>query len=137
MRKLVVPPGFTVAQMAAAVGRLPGIGISAAAFIAAARDGQVSSIYLPPGKTSLEGLLFPATYPVSPGETADVLVQYMADIFEQRATALGLTTAAHKLGYSPYQVITVASIVEREAKFDIDRGPSPASSTTGWPGACP
>lgn len=123
VRDLVVPEGFTVAEMAAAVGRLKGIGISRAAFIAAARNGQVSSIYLPAGKANLEGLLFPATYPVAPSETADVLVQYMAETFSQRAIQLGLAAAAHKLGYSPYQVVTVASIVEREAKFEIDRGP--------------
>lgn len=130
--KLVVPEGYTVAQMARAAARLKGIGITVAAFEAAARNGQVSSPYLPAGKTNLEGLLFPATYPVQVGEGADTLVQYMAQTFEQNAEALGLVPgkpvavrspySPAKLHFSPYQVVEVASIVEREAKFNSDRG---------------
>jgi UPF0755 protein len=121
--KLVVPEGFTVRQIAAAVGHLPGIGISAPQFEAAAMDGQVRSLYEPPGTKTLEGLLFPATYPVRQGSSADDLVQYMVDTFDYHASQLGLAAAARKLGYTPYQVVIVASIVEREAKLDQDRGP--------------
>ncbi|HXW79737.1 MAG TPA: endolytic transglycosylase MltG [Acidimicrobiales bacterium] len=121
--KLVVPEGFTIRQIAAAVGRLQGIGISAQSFVQAATSGQVRSPYEPPGTNDLEGLLFPATYPVQKGETADYLVQYMVDTFDSYASQLGLTAAARELHYTPYQVVTVASIVEREAKFESDRGP--------------
>jgi len=89
-----------------------------------AADGQqVGSPFEPAGARSLEGLLFPATYPVRPGESADELVQYMVQTFDRHASQLGLPTAAKALGYSPYQVLTVASIVEREARFNSDRGP--------------
>ncbi len=121
--RLVVPEGFTIGEIATAVGRLPGIGISAQSFVQAATSGQVRSPYEPPGTNNLEGLLFPATYPVQKGETADYLVQYMVDTFDSYASQLGLSTAAHALHYTPYQVVTVASIVEREAKFESDRGP--------------
>jgi UPF0755 protein len=83
----------------------------------------VRSPYEPASSDNLEGLLFPATYPVQKGETADELLQYMVDTFTSNADALGVDGAAERLGYSPYQVITVASIVEREAKFESDRGP--------------
>lgn len=121
--KLVVPEGFTVHQIAVAVGRLRGAGISEQAFLQAATSGQVRSPYEPASSDNLEGLLFPATYPVQKGETADELLQYMVDTFTSNADALGVDGAAERLGYSPYQVITVASIVEREAKFESDRGP--------------
>ncbi|HUC16019.1 MAG TPA: endolytic transglycosylase MltG [Acidimicrobiales bacterium] len=120
--QLVVPEGFTVRQIAAAVGHLKGAGISEHAFLQAATGGQVRSAYQPTGSNDLEGLLFPATYPVQQGETADELVQYMVATFDSHAAALGLSAAAQRLGYSPYQVITVASIVEREVKFEADRG---------------
>ena len=120
--QLVVPEGFTVRQIAAAVGHLKGAGISQKAFLEAATGGQVRSPYEPAGSNDLEGLLFPATYPVQQGETADELVQYMVATFDTHAAALGLTAAAQRLGYRPYQVITVASIVEREVKFEADRG---------------
>jgi UPF0755 protein len=121
--KLVVPEGFTIHQIAGAVGRLRGIGISSQSFVVAATSGQVRSPYEPAGTNNLEGFLFPATYPVQQGETADDLVQYMVDTFDHYASELDLTAKAAKLHYTPYQVLKVASIVEREAKFDSDRGP--------------
>ncbi|MGC8626805.1 MAG: endolytic transglycosylase MltG [Acidimicrobiales bacterium] len=121
--KLVVPEGFTIAQIAAAVGRLKGIGITAHDFMAAATDGQVRSPYEPAGTDDLEGLLFPATYPVEQGESAAELVTYMVETFDQHASQIGLAAGAKRLGLSPYQVVTVASIVEREAKLQVDRGP--------------
>ncbi len=120
--QVVVPEGFTVRQIAAAVGHLKGAGISEKAFLEAATGGQVRSPYEPARSTDLEGLLFPATYPVQQGETADELVEYMVATFDTHAATLGLTAAAQRLGYSPYQVITVASVVEREVKFEADRG---------------
>jgi UPF0755 protein len=120
--KLVVPEGFTIRQIAAAVGRLRGIGISSQAFVEAATSGQVRSPYEPANTNNLEGFLFPATYPVQKGETADDLVQYMVDTFDHYASQLDLTQKAALLHYSPYQVLEVASIVEREAKFESDRG---------------
>ena len=120
--QLVVPEGFTVGQIAAAVAHLKGAGISQQGFLQAAMGGQVRSPYEPAGSNDLEGLLFPATYPVQQGETADELVQYMVATFDSHAAALGLSAAAQRLGYSPYQVVTVASIVEREVKFEADRG---------------
>ncbi|HLI53980.1 MAG TPA: endolytic transglycosylase MltG [Acidimicrobiales bacterium] len=121
--KLVIPEGYTVADIARAVGALPGIGISAQAFLAAASSGAVRSPYEPPGVNNLEGLLFPATYQVRQGEPVDDLLEEMIGAFDQRAQELGLDAAAARLGYTPYQVITVASIVEREAKLAADRGP--------------
>jgi UPF0755 protein len=121
--KLVVPEGFTIARIAAAVGRLKGIGMTAHDFMVAATEGQVRSPYEPAGTDDLEGLLFPATYPVQQGESAAELVTYMVQTFDQRASQLGLAAGAKRLGLSPYQVVTVASIVEREAKLQADRGP--------------
>jgi UPF0755 protein len=119
--KLVVPEGFTIRKIAAAVGRLRGIGISSHAFMEAATSGQVRSPYEPAGTNNLEGFLFPATYPVQTGETADDLVQYMVDTFDHYASQLDLSAKAARLHYTPYQVLNVASIVEREAKFESDR----------------
>jgi UPF0755 protein len=46
----------------------------------------------------------------------------MVDTFDHYASQLDLTKKAALLHYSPYQVLKVASIVEREAKFEADRG---------------
>ena len=121
LQRFTVPEGFTLAEIAARVGTLPGR--SAAKFLAAATDGAVHSPYQSPGSNNLEGLLFPATYEVRPNEDEVSIVQRMVDAFDQQADSLGLTQAAATVGLTPYQVVIVASMVEREAKLDEDRGP--------------
>ena len=118
-KELAVPPGFTVHETALAVAAL-NVGISAQAFLHATTE--VRSPFEPPGKDSLEGLLYPATYPVAYGESAVALVRYMVSTFDDHATQMGLAGAARDLGFTSYQVVTVASIVEREAKEEVDRG---------------
>ncbi len=120
---LVIPEGFTLRQIAASVGALPHMGLSASKFLADATGGTVRSPYEPAGVNSLEGLLFPATYQVRQGETEIDLLEQMIGAFNERAAQLNLTAAAKRLGYTPYQVVTVASIVERESKLTGDRGP--------------
>jgi UPF0755 protein len=60
-------------------------------------------------------MLGTGTYLMLPGETDATLLQDMVTRFDQQAEAAGLTTAsASALGLTPYQVITTASIVEKE-----------------------
>lgn len=118
---LVIPEGFTVADIARAVGALPNMGLSAQKFLAAAESGAVRSPYEPAGVNNLEGLLFPATYKVRQGQSEVDVLEQMIGAFDENAQSLGLPAEATKLGLSPYQVVTVASIVEREAKLAGDR----------------
>jgi UPF0755 protein len=109
---LVVPPGFTVAELARRVGQLPGH--QSAAFERSATDGSVRSPWQSSGVTSLEGLLATGTYIVPPGVSDHRLLQQMVDRFDARAARLGLASGANLLGYTPYQVVVIASIVEKE-----------------------
>lgn len=118
---LVVPPGFTVSEVAERLGQLPGH--DAATFEKLATGGTVTSPWQPPGSTSLEGLLGTGTYTIVPGETDTELLTKMVDRFDTLADQLDLTTGAAKLGFTPYQVITVASIVEKEAVLTKNMGP--------------
>ena len=73
---------------------------------------------LPEG-ASLEGFLWPATYTVLPDTTAEELIRDMLNGFQ---TAIGdrmKVPAARKLTF--YQVLSLASIVEKEAQLDKDR----------------
>ena len=121
--RLVIPEGFTIRQIAAAVGALPQLHLSAQRFLAAATGGEVRSPYEPAGVNNLEGLLFPATYQVRQGEGEIDVLEQMVGAFDDQATAMGLTAAAARLHVTPYQAVTVASIVEREAKLYANRGP--------------
>ncbi len=119
--KLVIPEGYTLAQIADAVAKLPHLGLSAQKFLAAAGN-TVRSPYEPSGSNNLEGLLFPATYDISQGQTEVDVLEKMVGAFNDQASSLGLSAAAAKLGLTPYQLVIVASIVEREAKLPGDRG---------------
>jgi UPF0755 protein len=121
--RLVIPEGYTVHQIAAAVAALPQLHLSAARFLSAATSGEVRSPYEPAGVNNLEGLLFPATYQVQQGQTEVDVLEQMVGAFDDQANSVGLTNMAAQLHITPYQLIKVASIVEREAKLRADRGP--------------
>ena len=73
---------------------------------------------LPKG-ASLEGFLWPATYNVLADTTAEELIRDMLDGFKQAIGDRMTVPAARKLTF--YQVLSLASIVEREAIHDVDR----------------
>ena len=60
---------------------------------------------------------------VVPGETDSQLLTLMIDRFDTRGRPLGLTAGSAALGLTPYQVITVASIVEKEGVIAKNLGP--------------
>ncbi|MGI8491987.1 MAG: endolytic transglycosylase MltG, partial [Acidimicrobiales bacterium] len=121
--RLTVPEGYTLDPIASRLAALPGLHLSAARFLAAASTGAVRSPCEPSSSNDLEGLVFPATYDVKQGDSEARVLQEMVDRFVSEADNLGLAQGAATLGYTPYQVVIVASIVEREAKLDSDRGP--------------
>ncbi|MGB3328680.1 MAG: endolytic transglycosylase MltG [Thermomicrobiales bacterium] len=73
-----------------------------------------------PADASLEGFLFPDTYTVGAGETADQLVIKMLNNFDTKFTP-EMRAQQQASGLSMLQIITVASIVEREAAVPDER----------------
>jgi UPF0755 protein len=68
----------------------------------------------------LEGFLFPATYDFPPGTTATQALTAMVTRFNQEAANISLVAGARSRGLSPYGVLTVASIIEREGRLTPD-----------------
>jgi UPF0755 protein len=120
---LVLPEGFTMKEIADRVGALPNMGLSAQKFLQAVSSGEVRSPYEPAGVNNLEGLLFPATYQIRQGETEVDVLSQLETAFVERANAVGLPAAAAARHETVYQLVTIASIVEKEAKLAQDRGP--------------
>ncbi len=118
---LVIPPGFTVREVAERVGQLPGHDQSA--FDDLASGGTVRSPWQPAGSDNLDGLLGTGTYIVVPGETNRQLLTLMIDRFDRLADAVGLAGRSAALGLTPYQAVTVASIVEKEGVIAKNLGP--------------
>lgn len=68
----------------------------------------------------LQGFLFPATYDIYDDTTAQSLVEWMMETFDNYYTD-DLKIRADELNLSTYEVITLASIVEREARVEEER----------------
>jgi UPF0755 protein len=74
---------------------------------------------LPEG-ASLEGFLAPATYQLTPESTAEDLVRMMLQAF-YRSVGEARMDIAEERGVTFYEILTLASIVEREAVLDEER----------------
>jgi UPF0755 protein len=119
--KVTFPEGFTLRLMAKRLANtVPRL--NETDFLAAAAAGDIRSRYEPAEVKNLEGLLFPDTYQVAANETADSVVRRMVSLMDRVAAQQGIDEAPDRLGVTPYQVLVIASIIEREAKVDVDRG---------------
>ena len=117
--RVTIPEGLTVEQTLETLAQ--GTDIPLADYQAAAQD--IGSLGLPDyAQGQLEGFLFPATYDIEPGTTAQEVLIRMVDRFEQAADEVGLAEGAARLGYTPYEIVTVASLIEREVRKDDEYG---------------
>jgi UPF0755 protein len=73
-----------------------------------------------PEGSSLEGFLWPGTYRLLPDTTAEELLHKMLDGFHTAVGDAKMKVPAER-GLSFYQVLTLASIVEREARLDAEK----------------
>jgi len=96
--------GIATADLDAAVGNVGALGLPAYA------NGQ------------LEGFLFPATYSFEPGTKAVDALRSMVARFKQEAAVDSLVKDAQALGYTPHDVVTIASLIEKEARLPGDYG---------------
>jgi len=84
------------------------------------RPGGYSFLGDIPAAASLEGFLFPNTYRFLPGATtSQVLGRFLSEFDAQVTTQMRSDAAAR--GLSLFQVVTLASIIEREAVRDDER----------------
>lgn len=116
--KLVVPEGLTVNQTAARVSQVRNR--SADKFRSA--DESAKNPFVPEGKKTLEGVLFPATYDIKHTDSEQQIVERMSKQFELEANRMNLAEGAKAKGKTPYEIIIIASLIEKEAKLDNDRG---------------
>ncbi len=117
--KVLIPEGKTRAQIAqiAAADGLKG------SYRAASRRSPLldpAAFGAPRGTPDLEGFLFPATYDMDPGAPVARLVQEQLVAFQENFGASEVARA-HALHVTPYQLLIVASMVEREALIPSDR----------------
>jgi UPF0755 protein len=72
-------------------------------------------------KDPLEGFLFPSSYPAAKGQKPEDVLKQMVARANERYTELGLASKAESLGLDgPWQLLTVASLVQAEGKTHED-----------------
>lgn len=117
LTRFTVPEGFTLLQIAEAAEAT--FHLPRAEFLDAARDTALLREFGVPGR-SFEGFLRPETYLFGPEVTGTTLVREMASTFrESWNPAWDAAAAAH--GLDRLGLVTLASIVEGEARADADR----------------
>jgi UPF0755 protein len=112
-----IPEGYTVAQIVDKVAATKQF--SKAELTKALESKELIVPYRPKGVTSLEGLLFPDTYGIEDDDTPETVLQEMLTQLEVVLSRYQLSTAPQNL--NPYQLLIVASMIEREAKVAADR----------------
>lgn len=120
--RLVIPEGYTVWQTAKRVAAMGHI--SEDDFLAAAKDASLLYPYMKGNRDDVtfptEGFLFPDTYFVPNDATAEDVVRMMLKNFDAHLSEDMKKQIADK-NMSIYQFVTLASLVEKEAKYEEDR----------------
>jgi UPF0755 protein len=115
--RLTVPEGLTVVDIAALSTERLGIPIDS--FVAAAHDpAELRALGI--SAPSLEGFLRPETYAVPLGSSARDVVRMMAEGFKEEWRP-EWTARLDTVGMTQLQAVTLASIVEGEARADEER----------------
>ena len=126
--RVVFPEGFTTAQMAERVGVVAGIAerkrgaavrLSRTSYEQATRRVAVPC-FSPRLRTKTEGFLFPATYDFLAKTTSSQLARDQVQAFCRNWRTLDLRYARSK-NLTPYDVLTIASMVEKEAEAPEER----------------
>jgi UPF0755 protein len=121
--KVTIPEGFTVEQIAARLEKQ--VGVPSADFLELAKkhaaDFAANRPYLLKAYGgSLEGFLFPKTYQIKDGASARDVIEMMLTQFDKEVSSVNLSKAESK-GLDLYQVVVLASLVERETKIATER----------------
>jgi UPF0755 protein len=94
-------------------------------YLAAAQNvdqfrGNYAFLESVPRGATLEGFLFPSTYNIGEGATAADVIHYQLSTFESQLEG-EMRAQAQELGLTLFEVVTLASIVEREAAIPEER----------------
>ncbi len=119
--KIVIPEGFTLKEIVARLSDKTGR--PAQQFYQATQGNQILKYnfpYLPAGANSLEGYLFPKTYTFETKVKPRQIIERMLRQFKIETQNLDWSLAEEK-SMSRHEMITIASLIEKEAKVPEER----------------
>ena len=118
LERVTIPEGYNRFEIAETLATKTGKA-TAEEFLRIIND-QTPIEKIAPEARNLEGYLFPDTYNYSPKTTPEELIRAMVNRFDEVFTPEWATRAS-QLGLTVNQVVTLASIIEKEAKVPDER----------------
>jgi UPF0755 protein len=115
--RLVIPEGWELRRIAPRIALATGLPPDSV--LSRLMDPEVAQRYGVPGPT-LEGYLYPATYVFPMGARLDAILRELTGQY-RRVWTPEMRTQARALGMNEREVVTLASIVEKEAKVWTER----------------
>lgn len=121
--KVTIPEGYVITQIATLL-ESKGLGTKSE-FLKLAKIGNFDYEFLKFKSDSslkyrLEGFIYPDTYYFNKDATSEEIIKILLDTFKSKAWN-ELKAASNKNGYNYHDLLTLASIVEKEAVIDKDR----------------
>ncbi len=120
LSRFTVIEGWTRWDIAAAMARLPELGLTDANEALALMDDTSSIQDIDSQAQNLEGYLYPDTYNFPPNATAKSMIAGMVKRFRQEWKP-EWTQRAQELRRTPREIVTVAALIETEAKLKDER----------------
>ena len=117
LREVTIPEGLTIRQIAGILNRQ--IEIDSLEFVRLATDKRFAQS-MGIAASNLEGYLFPDTYRLSWGTTPEKVARVMVGQFKKTFTD-SLTRRAGEIDFSLADVVTLASMIEAEARDGNER----------------
>ncbi len=119
--RVTIPEGYTILQMADLFTQK---GFDGEKFLTWVQNGDFAYEFIPNLQEGadyrLEGYLFPDTYYFSPAEGEEGIIKRMLQRFEE-ITIPRIREQAGKLNMSLHELVTLASIIEREALLEEEK----------------
>ncbi|MGI6678618.1 MAG: endolytic transglycosylase MltG [Dehalobacterium sp.] len=119
-KKVTIPEGYNLIQIAQLLAE-NGF-VDQDKFLEVAQTKNFPYPYLPPPNSPerLEGFLFPDTYQITPGWPEDKVIAMMLKRFDDVFLS-EWHDRAREIGMTIHEIVTLASIIEKEAKVPEDR----------------
>jgi len=108
--KITIPEGYTYKQIAELLEKKE-----------IAEKEKFIELIIKDKEKSPEGYLFPETYEVPKKYGAENMIKVMLSNFNRVATENNFTEKSEEIGFSLDQIIILASIIEKEAKFNDEK----------------
>ncbi len=116
-QSVTIPEGLTVKEIADLLGKMEIA--DGEKFLAAAKNPEILGMFGLQEK-GIEGYLFPDTYQFTPGTPEKDVVIAMAERFRKITEPL-LDQYSQALGMTPHEILTLASIIEKETGVEAER----------------